>query len=360
MPDARRSTAGGTSTPSEGGISGKNAVDNLTNENAGETSPGGSAGKSESESCLTRTIPPEFEEAYEEFGTYLAMEKGASDNTLDGYMRDVRRYCSFLHDSGRGGIDEATREDISKYLQLLSDYGFASTSMERSLSAIKGFHKFCVSEDYSKKDPSSTVPLPKTPKKLPDVLSIQDVTKLLDQKFEDTPRGLRDRAILEVLYGCGLRVSELVGLDMQFLYLNDGFVQVLGKGSKERISPISGTALAALTEYLERGRMLLHPKKVAVPPDGIAVFLNARGRRITRQAVFNIVEQYGRNVGIEGLHPHTLRHSFATHMLEGGADLRTIQEILGHSDISTTQIYTHVDRAHIRDEYLTCHPRARL
>ena len=314
----------------------------------------------EKPSYLDGEVPAEFREAYEEFSAYLAMEKGASDHTLDGYMRDVRRYCAWLNQAGTTDICKITHHDIAQYMDALSECGYAPVSMERSLAAIKGFHKFCMLEGYAKSDPSSIVPMPKTPKKLPDVLSVSEVQMLLDQKFDDTPRGMRDRAILEVLYGCGLRVSEIVNLELQSLFLDEGFLRVFGKGAKERISPIGGTALAALTDYLERGRMLLHPNKVAAPPDGITVFLNARGKRMTRQSVFNIVSEYGERVGLENLHPHTLRHSFATHLLEGGADLRAIQEILGHSDISTTQIYTHVDRSHIREEYLTCHPRARI
>lgn len=320
----------------------------------------GDKGRRGNKPYIEGELPASHREAYEEFAAYLSMERGASSHTLDAYLRDVRRYCAHLSREGVDDVGDASRQDIASYLAALQECGFAPSSMERTLSAIKGFHKFAVAEGFAKSDPSSTVPLPKTPKRLPEVVSIQDMQSLLDQHFDDTPRGMRDRAILEVLYGCGIRVSELVGLDLQALYLPDGFIQVFGKGSKERIAPIGGTALSTLAEYLERGRSLLHSKGVAYPPEGSAVFLNARGRRITRQAVFNIVSEYSERVGLSGLHPHTLRHSFATHMLEGGADLRTIQEILGHSDISTTQIYTHVDRSHIRDEYLTCHPRARL
>ena len=317
-------------------------------------------GKRGTRPLIEGELPASYREVYEEFSAYLAMERGASDNTLEGYLRDIRRYCAYLAGDGVDDLADVRRQEITAYLEVLAECGFAPASIERSLSAIKGLHRFAVAEGFAKSDPSSTVPLPKTPRRLPEVVSIAGMQQLLDQKFNDDPRGMRDRAILEVLYGCGIRVSELVGLDLQSLFLADGFIQVFGKGSKERIVPIGGTAVAALTEYLERGRNLLHSKGVAYPPDGAAVFLNARGRRITRQSVFHIVEGYGAKVGLEGLHPHTLRHSYATHMLEGGADLRTIQEILGHSDISTTQIYTHVDRSHIRDEYLTCHPRARL
>ena len=331
---------------------------NVRNGSSPADLPNGSQPEQERPEYLDADVPAGFEAAFGEFNSYLAMEKGASANTLDGYMRDIRRYCAWLDGNGVKGPDEVSRRNVEEYLELLDGTGFSPASMERSLAAIKGFQRFCVLEGFARSDAAATVPLPSKPRKLPQVLDIDRIGMLLDQKFDDTPRGMRDRAVLEVLYGCGLRVSELTGLDMQSLYLDEGFVQVMGKGSKERLSPIGGTALDALKYYLERGRLLLHPKKMSAPPDGMAVFLNARGRRITRQAVFDIVGKYGRKVGIEGLHPHTLRHSFATHMLEGGADLRAIQDILGHSDISTTQIYTHVDRAHIRQEYYTCHPRA--
>lgn len=169
--------------------------------------------------------------------------------------------------------------------------------------------------------------------------------------------GLRDHALLEVLYGCGLRASEAAGLDVGAVFLDEGLLRVFGKGSKERVVPICGSASKTLGEYLEigRGKLAAHAKGTLGTP---AVFLNQRGTRITRQTVFNLVATYGARVGVEGLHPHTLRHSFATHMLAGGADLRSLQEMLGHSDIATTQIYTHVDRTHIREEYLNAHPRA--
>ncbi len=302
-------------------------------------------------------IPIGLADAVSGYRFYLSVERGVSANTLDGYMRDVARYCSWLAARGVSEPAGAKRADVSSYLTALFELGMAPASVERALSAIKGFHRFCVEDGIAGADPASAIPLPKTPDKLPDVLSIEQVRVLLDQPFPDGPHGIRDRAILEVLYGCGLRVSELVGLDIQSLFLDEGFVQVVGKGSKGRISPIGGTALSALTGYLERGRPLLHPKG-GPPSSSPAIFLNRRGGRISRQSIHSLAVTYGERVGILGLHPHTLRHSFATHMLEGGADLRSIQEILGHSSISTTQIYTHLDRSHIREEYLTCHPRA--
>ena len=178
--------------------------------------------------------------------------------------------------------------------------------------------------------------------------------------FPSNAIGQRDKAILETLYGCGLRVSELVGLDLSALMLSDGYLRVTGKGARERIVPLAGKAEEALRAYLGQARGQLHPKRVSAVADGSAVFLNSRGRRLSRQAVHKLVARYGALVGVDNLHPHTLRHSYATHMLEGGADLRAIQELLGHSDIITTQIYTHVSRSHLREEYLSTHPRACL
>lgn len=251
------------------------------------------------------------------------------------------------------------REDVTEYIRDLRTRGFAPTSVERKVAALKGFHKFLVREGITDNHPTARVPLPKVPERLPDVISIEDADRLLGQPFEDGPVGLRDRALLEVLYGCGMRVSEAVSLETTDVDLEDGFLRVFGKGSKERLVPIGGMAERALDAYLRTGRPSLRPKASTRPLDS-AVFLNARGGRLSRQSVFRIVKARGALVGLDGLHPHTLRHSFATHLLEGGADLRALQEMLGHADISTTQVYTHVDRRHVREEYLTTHPRARV
>lgn len=258
-------------------------------------------------------------------------------------------------------VEHATREDVAAYEAALVERGYAPSSVKRRLSAIKGFHLFLVREGYADKSPAASIPLPKQPEKLPDVLTVAQVNEMLSKPHDSAPAAVRDQAILEVLYGCGLRVSELCGLDLGDVFLDEGFLRVVGKGSKERIAPISGAASRALADYFgepcgvggARGELI---GKRATS----AVFLNARGGRLSRQSVHAIVARAGLSIGVKNLHPHTLRHSFATHLLEGGADLRVIQELLGHSDISTTQIYTHVDRSHIQEEYRHAHPRANL
>lgn len=295
----------------------------------------------------------------EEFITYLTVERGASRNTIAAYTRDLRAYCDALRERRVSDPAQATREDVNAFVLALSKRGLAPSSIERSVAAVKSFHKFLVREGVATDHPAGRVSLPKKPAHLPDVVSIEDIDRLLGQPFEQKPAGLRDRAALEVLYGCGLRVSELVGLDMLDIDLAEGLVRVRGKGDKDRIVPIAGVASSALEEYFGHGRPFLRAKKTRGAADPSAVFVNVRGGRLTRQAVFGIVKRYGGRVGLD-IHPHTLRHSFATHLLDGGADLRSLQEMLGHADISTTQVYTHVGLAHVREEYLSTHPRAKM
>jgi len=295
----------------------------------------------------------------DEYLGHLSVERGASRHTLTAYRRDLAEYATFLEARGVSDPSRVSGNDVTAFVASLRDRGLAPSSVERKVAAIKGFHKFLVREGVTTNHPTARLPLPKVPERLPDVISIDEVDRLLAQPFPDGAVGLRDRALLETLYGCGLRVSELVGLDTTDLDLAKGFVRVLGKGSKERVVPVAGMAANALDAYLRQGRPMLRPART-VSGSNPSVFLNQRGGRLSRQSVFTLVRSYGARVGLEGLHPHTLRHSFATHMLEGGADLRSLQEMLGHADISTTQVYTHVDRRHIREEYLTTHPRARI
>ena len=293
--------------------------------------------------------------AKEEYLDYLRVERASSPNTIEAYGRDLDRYNDYLAGSGVTEPDEVERPLVESYVGALCDLGLAASSVERGVSAVKGFHRFMFREGISPSCPTSDLPLPAKPSRLPDVISREEAARLLDQPFPATAAGLRDHAMLEVLYGCGLRASELCGLDVRDAALDEELLRVFGKGSKERVVPILGSAARVLAEYLGQGRGELVGKK----PNS-AVFLNVRGGRITRQSVHAVVEKYGRMAGIEGLHPHTLRHSFATHLLEGGADLRVVQELLGHADISTTQLYTHLDRSHIRRVYLSAHPRAHL
>lgn len=285
---------------------------------------------------------------------YLAFERGSSSHTVEAYGRDLERYVKALEKKGVTEPDDVTRPLIEEHLEHLAEEGYAPSSVERALSAIKSFHRFMLQEEMSSVSPAAALPLPKKAERLPDVLSVRQALALLDQPFPKTAAGQRDRAIIEVLYGCGLRVSELTGLDVGAVSLEDEVVRVIGKGSKERLVPLMGSAHKALAEYLSDWRGELVSSR-----SGAAVFLNVRGGRISRQSVFAIVERAGRVVGIDGLHPHTLRHSFATHMLQGGADIRIVQELLGHSSIQTTQLYTHLDRSHLRMAYLSAHPRAR-
>ena len=293
--------------------------------------------------------------AKEEYLDYLRVERASSPNTIEAYGRDLDRYNDYLAGSGVTEPGEVERPLVESYVGALCDLGLAASSVERGVSAVKGFHRFMFREGISPSCPTSDLPLPAKPSRLPDVISREEAARLLDQPFPATAAGLRDHAMLEVLYGCGLRASELCGLDVREAALDEELLRVFGKGSKERVVPILGSAARVLAEYLGQGRGELVGKK----PNS-AVFLNVRGGRITRQSVHAVVEKYGRMAGIEGLHPHTLRHSFATHLLEGGADLRVVQELLGHADISTTQLYTHLDRSHIRRVYLSAHPRAHL
>lgn len=288
---------------------------------------------------------------------YLRVEQGVAQNTIEAYSKDLINFESYLSGLNKPKkIIEATRQDIVDYEKKLVDY-LQTSSIKRKVSAIKGLYNFLLREGDIDKNPSSSIPLPKPPEKLPDVVSIEKICKLLDIMPDTTPSASRDKAILEVLYGCGLRVSELCGLNVDDCILNEGFLMIHGKGGKDRISPISGTAKNALSQYMASSRKSF--ERAAKKTDS-AVFLNVHGSRISRQSVHKIVHEAGKAAKIKNLHPHTLRHSYATHMLEGGADLRVIQDILGHSDIATTQIYTHVSKAHIHEEYFASHPRAKM
>lgn len=303
----------------------------------------------------------ELENALDEYLSHLRIERGASPRTAEAYRRDLERYLAFLDEQGVGSCDAVTPEIIAAFEKRLVEEGLATTTVRRRISAVRGYHKFLVREGLTASNPAEAVDIPKAADVLPDVLSIEEVGRMLDTYIDERPSGLRDRAILEVLYGCGLRVSEVCGLNLENLYLDDGFLRVFGKGAKERIVPIAGAAERALRTYLAEGRPTLARGTAVANPDArAAVFLNQRGGRLGRQSVFNLVRKAGRAINRYDLHPHTLRHSFATHMLKGGADLRVLQEILGHADMSTLQVYTHLDRTHLHEEYAHAHPRDKM
>ncbi len=283
--------------------------------------------------------------------SFLSAERGLSPHTLEGYRRDLEDLALYLDRVGRdlGSVDV---EVLMGYLMNLAARGLSPATIRRRLSAIRGFYAFLVEMELLDSDPTEGLDNPRTWKHLPQVLSLDEVERLLQAPPGDNPRGLRDRAMLEVLYATGVRVSELVSLRLVDLDMERGFLKVLGKGKKERVVPLGEEAIGWLRRYLEvRGEL---DKKGSA-----YLFLSNRGGPMTRQRFWQIIKEYARKVGItKEISPHTLRHSFATHILERGADLRSVQELLGHADLSTTQIYTHVARAHLEKIYKKSHPRA--
>jgi integrase/recombinase XerD len=299
-----------------------------------------------------------------EYETWLRVERGLAPNSLAAYRRDLRRYEGYLRRVGE--LDPTTVNEgiVAGYVDELrnarDDNGrarYAPATVARAVAAVRSFHRFCAEEGLLASDPSEDIGSPRVPQGIPKALSEAEVTALLDAVAGEEPRALRDRAMLETLYGAGLRISELVGLDLGDVDLYDGLVRVLGKGSKERVTPIGRTARAAIGDYLTRGRPeLARPRARAEA----AVFLNARGGRLTRQGAWLVVRAAGDRAGLsDRLFPHVLRHSCATHMLDHGADIRVVQELLGHASLSTTQVYTKVSPERLRAVYEAAHPRAR-
>lgn len=286
---------------------------------------------------------------------FLAIEKGLSDNTLHSYQLDLKSFCHFLKKRSVDQVTDINRHHITAYLLSLRQEDKAAATLARHMAAIKSFFHFLLQEKVVDQDPTCNLETPRLPKNIPRVLSREQVDLLLEQpKIGDTA-GLRDKAMLELIYATGLRVSELINLNIQDINLELGYLRCIGKGSKERIVPVGSLAQDALQEYLDRSRVKLLKKN-----KDDALFLNQRGKRITRQGFWKILKQYANQAGIDTvITPHTLRHSVATHMLENGADLRTVQELLGHGDITTTQIYTHLTNRHLKEIYDSCHPRAK-
>lgn len=289
-----------------------------------------------------------------DFINYLAVERGLADNTVVSYALDLKQfhgYCRRQQVVDPGSLGRAT---VINYLLELKKKGRSPATISRQLAALKVFCRFLVDEGKMDKDPTEDMESPGTKKRLPAVLDQDDVARLLEQPRVGNTPGLRDKAMLELMYATGMRVSELLALDVHHVDCENGFVRCMGKGSRERIIPMGTMAAHYLSEYLRRGRV-----KIKTGGNQKALFLNMRGRRLTRQGFWKILKKYARQAGITTeITPHTLRHSFATHLLENGADLRSVQEMLGHADISTTQIYTHLIGTRLRDEFKKYHPRA--
>ncbi len=286
--------------------------------------------------------------------SYLRLERGLSDNSLDAYKRDLEKLGAFLSSKNKD-LGSAKTTDLQQFIKALSETGLERSSIARIISATRGFYRFLLVERILDFDPTESLEL-KTPRRQPpEVLTVSEIEKILSGPDLSTKKGIRDKAILEFLYATGARVSELTDLTVSQLFLDDGLVRLFGKGKKERIVPIGKTAINVLDTYLGKVRpLLLRPGKMTD-----AIFLNQeRGSSLSRMAIWNIIQEYTKAAKIEKqITPHTFRHSFATHLLEGGADLRIVQELLGHADISTTEIYTHVDRSYLVEVHRRFHPR---
>jgi len=295
-----------------------------------------------------------WETYFREFLNFLHLERNLSPNTIAAYQNDVRRYLLYLSDHEIIQPDQVTAEDVTAFVSDLLGYHLEPSTVARNFSAIRMFHRFLLGEDILDTDPTMVLESPRIPKKLPEVLTYEEIRKILEAIIPEDRYTLRDRALFELLYACGLRVSEVIRVTRQDISQEQSVVRILGKGSKERIVPVGEVALYWMDRYERDAR----PRFVVAGRTRDSVFLNNRGRPLSRMGVWKKLQEYVQTAGIEKkVTPHTFRHSFATHLLEGGADLRAVQEMLGHADISTTQIYTHLDRSYLREVHRTFHPR---
>lgn len=288
------------------------------------------------------------------FKAYLQLEKSLSENSVEAYIHDIEKFTQFLFqnnvEKNPGDIELNHLED---FLQWANELGMTPSSQARIISGLRSFYQFCLQEQISFTDPTALLEAPKLAKHLPDTLSFEEIERIIKANDVSTPEGARNKAIIETLYSCGLRVSELVNLKRSCLYFEVGYVRVIGKGDKERLVPIGGSAIKYLKIYLENIRV----HAPVIPGNEDVVFLNRRGRKLTRVMIFTIIKNLAKKAGInKSISPHTFRHSFATHLVEGGADLRAVQEMLGHESITTTEIYTHLDREYLRDTLQQFHP----
>ncbi|TNJ67373.1 site-specific tyrosine recombinase XerD [Paenibacillus hemerocallicola] len=288
---------------------------------------------------------------------YLTVERGLAHNTLESYERDLIHYLGYIDKQGVRSLEETGKFHIVQYLQELKQLGRAPATLSRNIVSIRAFYQYLVRERLIVQDPSVHMETPKLEKRLPKVLTVEEVERLLDAQETTAAAGMRDKAMLELLYATGIRVSELISLNVGDVNIEMGFIHCTGKGSKERIVPLGRIAAVWLSQYIESARLhLLRQEKSEE-----ALFINHLGTRLTRQGFWKIMKRYAREAGIDKeITPHTLRHSFATHLLENGADLRSVQEMLGHADISTTQVYTHVTKSKMKEIYDRTHPRANM
>ena len=287
---------------------------------------------------------------------FIKVERQLSENTLQSYKRDLVAYARHLQQEQKiTSFNVVTREHILNYLDSLRVVGKSSKTVSRQISSIRSFHQFLLREKVADKDPTVHLDMPKKEQNLPKVLSIEDIDALISAPSIEKPQGVRDIAILEIMYGSGMRISELIALNLEDVHITMGFVRVFGKGGKERIIPLGRGALGACVNYLNEAR----PQLLGNAPKNDAFFITQRGKRFTRQGCWKIIKDHAQAAGIQKqITPHVLRHSFATHLIENGADLRAVQELLGHADISTTQIYTHVSKTRLSEVYKQYHPRA--
>lgn len=291
------------------------------------------------------------------FKSFLQLEKSLSENSVEAYLRDVEKFTDYLQGSGNmkdpAGVQ---RSDLEKFIHFIAELGISDTSQARIISGLRAFYKYCFTENIVTVDPTALLETPKIKRKLPDVLSFEEIEKMIGTIDLSKPEGMRNKAILEVMYSCGLRVSETVNLKISCLYLDTEYIRVTGKGSKERLVPIGNSAIKFIKIYKNEVRVHTQPQ----PNFEDFLFLNKRGKNLTRVMIFYIIKEAARKAGItKNISPHTFRHSFATHLVEGGANLRAVQQMLGHESITTTEIYTHLDRDYLRSTLQEFHPAFR-
>ncbi len=288
------------------------------------------------------------------FKSYLQLEKSLADNSVEAYLRDIDKLTQFLlADSSKKKPGEIKLKELQDFIKWITELGMTASSQARIISGIKAFYKYCVLENIAEADPTTLLEAPKLKRSLPDVLSFNEIDAIISQIDLSKPEGGRNKAILETMYSCGLRVSETVNLKISQLYLDVGFIRVIGKGDKERLVPIGSSAIHYINIYKNEIRVHMRPR----PGNDDTLFLNSRGAKLSRVMIFLIIKELVRKAGIKkSVSPHTFRHSFATHLVEGGADLRAVQEMLGHESITTTEIYTHLDREYLRKTLEKFHP----